>query len=185
MVSTTPHRVGAQLGLRVEDIAAVGQANFEGALRDNIQMVLADEIDDQLINGAGGTDLTGIAERLTDVADPAAVAETFGRFVAIAAAGIDGLWANTLADVAMVVNPETFRLAVGTFQTGNSADKSVSQFFREELADFWTNSRMADKAAHIAHGILCRKGRMGIRTAVSPHWGYLSIDDVYSGARKG
>ena len=185
VVSTTPHRVGAQLGLRVEDIAAVGQANFEAALRDNIQMVLADEIDDQLINGAGGTDLTGLADRLTDVADPAADVETFNRFVGIAAAGIDGLWANTLADVAMVVNPETFRLAVGTFQTGNSSDKSTSQFFRQELADFWTNKRMPDKANHVAPGIICRKGRMGIRTAVAPHWGYLSIDDVYSGARKG
>ena len=26
---------------------------------------------------------------------------------------------------------------------------------------------------------------MGMRTAVAPHWGYLSIDDIYSGARKG
>ena len=53
-------------------------------------------------------------------------------------------------------------------------------------AGWWTNKRMPSAtAAHIQQAILCRKGRMGMRTAVVPHWGYLSIDDIYSGARKG
>ena len=52
-------------------------------------------------------------------------------------------------------------------------------------ADFWTNSRMPATANHIASGILCRKGRPGMRTAVAPHWGSISVDDIFSGARKG
>ena len=52
-VSTTPHRVGAALDLSLEDIAAVGAENFESVLRQHISLVLADEIDDQLINGDG------------------------------------------------------------------------------------------------------------------------------------
>ena len=44
---------------------------------------------------------------------------------------------------------------------------------------------MPATAAHIQQGILCRKGRTGMRTAVSPTWGSISIDDIYSGARKG
>ena len=184
--TTSPHRAGASLGLALEDIAAIGQANFESVLRDNISMVLADEIDDQMINGDNkNDDIHGMFSRLTDAAAPVADVETFARFSAIAASGIDGLWASTLMDIAIVANPETYRLSASTFQTGNSADKSVAEYFRRELGAWWTNKRMPDKAAHIAKGILSRKGRPGMRTAVCPHWGTISIDDIYSGALKG
>ena len=52
-------------------------------------------------------------------------------------------------------------------------------------AEFWTNSRMPATVNHLAQGILCRKGRPGMRTAVCPTWGSISIDDIYSGALKG
>ena len=55
-VSTTPHRVGAALDLSLEDIAAVGAENFESVLRQHISLVLADEIDDQIVNGDGAND---------------------------------------------------------------------------------------------------------------------------------
>ena len=44
-------------------------------------------------------------------------------------------------------------------------------------------------ATNIQSGILTRRGQsmmpQPMRTAVCPHWGYLSIDDIYTGARKG
>lgn len=46
------------------------------------------------------------------------------------------------------------------------------------------------KASHVQAGILYRKGRSamgasaGMRTAVCPHWGEVSIDDIYSGNAK-
>ena len=49
---------------------------------------------------------------------------------------------------------------------------------------------MPAKANHIQQAILYRKGRsmMGgagaMRTAVCPHWGEVSIDDIYSGSAK-
>ena len=42
--TTTPHRVGASLALTLEDIAAVGQANFEAALRENVSLALSAEL---------------------------------------------------------------------------------------------------------------------------------------------
>ena len=183
--STGPHRAGASLALTLEDIAAVGQSNFESVLRDNISMVLADELDDQMINGDNANDdIHGMFSRLTDAANPAANVETWTRFLAIQASGIDGLWATELNQIAMVVNPETYRLAAATFQ-GNDSEESAASYLKRGGADFWTNKRMPDKAMHIAKGILCRKGRPGMRTAVCPHWGSVAVDDVFSGARKG
>ena len=187
--TTTPHRVGASLGLALEDVAAVGQANFEAVLRDNVSLALSAELDNQLINGDGSTsgaanNLTGIFERLTNPSAPAAQAESWTRFLAIQSGGIDGLWATELEHVGIVCNPETYRLAAATFQ-GSDAEDSAAMYMKRHGADFWTNARMPDKATHIAQGILCRKGRMGLRTAVAPHWGYMAIDDVYSGANKG
>ena len=183
--TASPKRVGAALGLTLEDIAAIGQANFEAVLRENVSLVLSDELDDQLTNGTGANDdLVGIFERLTNPDAPAANVETWTRFLAIQASGIDGLWATELSHIAIVCNPETYRLASVTFQ-GTDAEQSAAMYMKAAGADFWTNRRMPAKAAHIAQGILCRKGRPGMRTAVSPTWGSISIDDIYSGARKG
>ena len=183
--STSPHRAGASLALTLEDIAAIGQANFESVLRDNISMVLADEIDDQMINGDNtNDDIYGMFERLTDASAPAAAVESWVRMLAIQASGIDGLWATELAHIAMVVNPETYRLAAATFQ-GTDSEDSAASYLKRAGADFWTNKRMPPKDSHIAKGILCRKGRPGMRTAVCPHWGTVAIDDIYSGALKG
>ena len=90
-------RVGASLALTLEDIAAVGQANFEAALRENVSLALSAELDAQMIAGDGtNDDLTGILERLGDPAAPAADVETWTRFLAIQSGGIDGLWATEL-----------------------------------------------------------------------------------------
>ena len=182
---TSPHRIGASLALTLEDIAAVGQANFEGILREHVSLVLSAELDNQMINGDGSfDDLTGILQRLTDPAAPAADVETWTRFLAIQSGGIDGLWSTELAHIAIVCNPETYRLAAATFQ-GSDAEDSAAMYLKRHGAEFWTNSRMPDKENHIASGILCRKGRPGMRTAVCPTWGSISIDDIFSGALKG
>ena len=185
--TATPKRVGANLGLTWEDIAAIGQANFEAALRENVSMVLSDELDDQMLNGDGmNNDLIGIFERLTAASAPDANVETWSRFAAIQASGVEGLWATELADVAMLVNPATYRLGAETFQA-NEQESSASYLKRTGAPGmgFQTNRRMPDAANNIAPGILCRKGRTGMRTAVCPTWGSIGIDDIYSGSRKG
>ena len=183
--TTAPHRVGASLGLTLEDIASIGTSNFESVLRQNVSLALSAELDDQMINGDGqADDLNGIFQRLTDPSAPAANVETWTRFLAIQSGGIDGLWATELEHIAMVVGVDTYRLAAATFQ-GNDSEESAASYLKRMGAGFWTNSRMPAKANHVQQGILCRKGRPGMRTAVAPTWGSLSIDDIYSGARKG
>ena len=195
--STTPHRVGADMGWAVEDIAQVGQANFEAITRGNISLALSDEIDNQLLNGTGsGNDLTGMFQRLTDPSDPVAGLETWERFLAIQSGAIDGLWATMLSHVSLLVGAETYRLACAVFR-GVDGPKSAASYMTEMGAPgaaFWTNKRMPDPVSDVQAGIVCRKGRTmdpsPMRLAVAPIWGggnggYVGIDDVYSGRRAG
>ena len=183
--TATPKRVGASMALAIEDIAAIGAENFESILRQNISLSLSAELDNQIINGDGtGANLSGMFKVLTDASAPAAAVETWKRFLRIQSDGIDGLWATMLSHIAMVVGPETYRVAAATFQ-GNDSEESAASYLERMGDSFFTNSRMPVKASHIQLGILCRKGQTGMRTAVSPTWGDISVDDIYTQARKG
>ena len=199
VTTATPKRIAARLELTLEDIAAVGQANFESILRENLSLALSDELDDQAINGDGtAPNLAGMFQRLTDpTAAPAAVSD-FDAFAAAHAGGVDGLWASTIKDVSMVVGPATYVIASRTFQsaTNYKGELSAAAYAMANTGGFWTNRRMPDAATfltvdNVQQGILYRKGRstMGgsgaMRTAVCPHWGEIGIDDIYSGSAKG
>ena len=193
VVTTGPHRIGsAGLRLTLEDIATVGHAGFESMLRQHISLLVSDELDDQMINGGGGgANLSGVFHRLDNPSNPAANVETWTRFLAIQSGGIDGLWATELEHIGLVVGVETYQLAAATFQ-GTDSEESAASYLKRMGAGggaFFTNKRMPLKASNIQQGILCRKGRSmmpaPMRTAVCPHWGYFSIDDIYTGASKG
>ena len=149
VTSVTPKRISARLGIAIEDVAAVGQANFESILRENLSLVLSDELDKQAINGDGSApNLTGIFQGLTDPTDPTdptAVAD-FDAFAAAHADGVDGLWSNTIKDVSIVVGPSTYRLASRTFQTATNykGEMSAASYAAMNTCGFWTNKRMPD-----------------------------------------
>ena len=187
--TTTPKRVGASLGLSLEDIAAIGTANFEAVLRENLSLVLSDELDRQMLTGDGqNDDLTGIFQRLSDPADPTATLVDFDDFVAAFADGIDGLWAVMMSEIGIVCGVDTYKLSAKTFRDATGQDLgsiSFADYAKAHTAGWFTNKRMPAAASDIQQAILCRKGRTGMRTAVCPHWGSISIDDIYTGARAG
>ena len=179
-----PRRISARMTVTLEDVAQIGQANFEAALRSNVSMALSDEYDDQCINGDGqAPNVDGLINQLTDPANPGAIAD-FAAFLKAAADQVDGLWAGSLSDVGIVTNPEAYRLSAQVFRA-NSADLSFSDYARAALGGFWTNKRMPDTAAMIARGIVYRMGRMGLRTACHPTWGTIAIDDIFTDSRSG
>ena len=197
VTTSTPHRVGASLNLSLEDIAAVGQANFESLLREHISLAVSDELDSQMLNGDGmNDDIIGFFERLSNpTAAPAAVTD-FDAFAAAHAEGIDGLWANTLKEVQIVCGPTTMSLAARTFQTATNykGEMSAAAYAMENTGGLSTNKRMPDAATfltidNVQMAILCRKGRSmmpnPVRTAVCGSYGYFTVDDIYSGARAG
>ena len=187
--TATPKRVSARLTLALEDIAAVGQANFESVLRENLSLVISDELDDQALNGDGNNDdLTGFFQRLDDPAAPDAGAADFDAFVTAFAGGIDGLWASRMNEVGIVCGPETYRLSAKTFRDAagqDLGDMAFADYAMAKYGGWWTNKRMPATAGHIQPGILNRRSRRGIRTAVCPHWGRIGIDDIYSGSGTG
>ena len=199
--SVAPKRISARMSIRLEDIAAVGQANFESALRENLSLVLSDELDKQGLNGAAGNsgaDLTGLFERLTNpTAAPSAISD-FDAFAGSFTDAIDGLWANVLNDVMIVCGPATYSLASKTFQSANNykGEMSAAAYAAANTGGLWTNKRMPDaetfmSVTNVQQVIAYRKARsmMGgagaMRTAVCPHWNQVSIDDIYSGSAQG
>ena len=197
VTSVTPKRISARLAIAIEDVAAVGQQNFESILRENLALVLSDQLDEQAINGNGtAPNLTGVFQRLTDPSAPTAVAN-FDAYAAAHAGGVDGLWSNTIKDVSIVVGPETYRHASRTFQsaTNYKGELSAAAYAMVNAGGLWTNERMPDAASNVQQAILYRKGRSmmnmmnggagAMRTAVCPHWNEVSIDDIYSGSATG
>ena len=81
-MQATPKRVPAQLSLALEDIAAVGMADFEMALREALQARLSDSLDAQIISGSGNNapNLNGLINQLANPAAPAMAVETFDRW---------------------------------------------------------------------------------------------------------
>ena len=182
--TASPRRISARMSVTLEDIAAVGQANFESALRQNVSMSLSDEYDDQIINGNGTTpNINGLINQLTDPTDPGTTAD-FAAFLASASESVDGLWASMLSEVAIVANVDAYRLSATVFRA-NSSDLSFSDYAREALAGWWTNKRMPATASMIARAIVFRMGRPGLRTACCPTWGSVGIDDRYTDSRSG
>ena len=198
VTSATPKRISARLAIAIEDVAAVGQQNFESILRENLSLVLSDALDNQAINGTGtAPNLAGVFNRLTDPSATTAVVD-FDGFAAAHAGGIDGLWANALKEVMIVCGPATMGLAARTFQTATNykGEMSAAAYAMENTGGLWTNKRMPDagtfeSVTNVQQAILYRMGRsmMGgagaMRTAVCPHWNQISIDDIYSGSATG
>ena len=195
-VSTaTPKRITGRLSIQIEDVAAVGQANFESALRENVSLVMSAELDRQGLNGDGqAPNLSGLFQGITpDPNAPTAIAD-FGSYASAHAGGVDGLWANSIMDVMILCGPATYRHAASTFQTtaGSAGEVSAAAYAAMRTGGFSTNARMPDAASNIQQAILYRRARSFLnmaegysRTAVCPQWGYLDIDDIYSGSAKG
>ena len=196
--NTDPHRVTAGLSLRVEDVARVGQANFESILRQNTQLAMSAQLDALGLTG-NNTDPNpqGLYPQLTATDPIPATLADWEAFVSAAATGIDsGPWAESLAEVRYCVNNDAMVLAETTFQVGGgnqatAGEMSAAAYLRGQSAGFYSSSRMPATASDVAGGIIFRAGTMGLdgvnamRTAVCPVWDYVEIDDIYSDAGSG
>ena len=170
-ITANPRRISARMSVTLEDIAQIGQANFEAALRANVSMALSDEYDNQAINGDGqAPNVEGLIAQLTDPANPSDKA-TFALFLAAAADQIDGLWASEMGDVGIVTNPDAYRLSAQVFRA-NSSDLSFSDYARQAMGAWWTNKRMPATTGMIARGIVYRMGPDGAADRLPPDLGH-------------
>ncbi len=194
--ATSPHRVSARLSVAVEDVAAVGVANFESALRQNLMLAMSDELDKLGLNGDPNTTAAepeGLLTQLDDPANPTDVVD-FDGFVQLAADAIDGgPWAEGLGDVKLLVNADTARLAERTFQSATSykGELSAGAYLRDKSGGFFSSRRMPATDTTIAQCLRVRMATMGldgvdaIRLACCPVWNQIGIDDIYSDSGSG
>ena len=185
--TATPRRITGRLTLNVEDIAAIGQANFESAMRDNLMMVLGDQYDRQCITGDGvAPNVEGLIAQLTNPADPTEVA-TFDAFLKAFSDQIDGLWAPMLSEVKLISNADAYRLSATKFRDTATDLGSISfaNYAMQHTGGWSCNSRMPATTGDIARALVYRMGLPGIRTASHPVWASISIDDIYSDSASG
>ena len=195
--TAVPKRISARLELALEDIAAIGQANFESILRQNLSLVLSDELDKQMISGDGqAPNLSGMILRLEAINNPTDPTEIvdFDNLVFAFTDAVDGLWSTTPKEVGIVAGVDTFKLAAKSFRDIAAADLGAiafTDYAAMHYGGFWTNKRMPAPDGNIQRAIVYRKGRSmmggsgGMRTSVCPHWGSISIDDIFTGSASG
>ena len=185
--TATPRRITGRLTLNVEDIAAIGQANFESALRDNLQMVLGDRYDQQCIAGDGSApNVNGLVNQLTNPADPTEVAG-FDDYLAAFSNQIDGLWASMLSEVSLITNADAYKLSATKFRDTSTdlGATSFADYARANLGGWSCNSRMPATDTTIARAIVYRMGMPGSGRASHPVWASISIDDIFSDSASG
>ena len=185
--TATPRRISARLTLNVEDVAAIGQANFESALRDNLSMSLSDQYDLQCVRGDGvAPNIDGLIAQLTNPTDPTEIA-TFDAFLKAFSDQIDGLWASKLSEVSLITNADAYKLSATKFRDTSTDLGSISfaNYAMQHTGGWSCNARMPATASDIARAIVYRMGKPGMRTAAHPVWASLSIDDIYTDSGSG
>ena len=116
-----PKRVQGAFVLRREDKARLGP-QLEAALRENLGMVLSTKLDQELITGDGGF-MAAANPAIAKPGNPAAVA-TYGDFVKGVSDQVDGLYADTVAGVRILLGPSAYKLGLGTYRAGTAAAPS-------------------------------------------------------------
>ena len=185
-VSLAPTRLQARYLFRREDAARL--AGIEEALRTDLSGALRETMDAQVLMGDGAAPNVGgflaVAANgglAAGVAPPGTVA-VYADFASALAAGIDGRYATTEADVSIVMGPESYRIAASAFTA--SGDRSAAAYLRAQSAGIMASASMPDALAMIQDAILARQ-RGGMH-AVAPVWeGVTLIRDEVTAAAKG
>ena len=181
LTTRTPKRVSGSFEVRREDMAV--QPDIESSLRMAIGGSLRDELDDQVIGGAGsGGDLNGLFNQASDVSAASAV-ESFATGVARFAGLVDGQYANGWGNLRAIVGSSTFALYAGLFQ--GSTALSLYDYLEMKLAGITVSNRVP-VVASMAQKVLVTRMAQAEYAIQVPQWGGVEIiRDPYTNAKKG
>ena len=178
-----PVRLSARYLFRVEDMYTL--RGLENILRRDLSAVMADEMDDQVINGDGSApNVNGFLSEL-----PAAGAEnsktTWAKWSAGFAGMVDGINAYTLGDLRSVMGPASFAYATTLFRTNNT-DESALDWAQSKTGGVSVSSRIPHDGTGKSDVNIAALTSYPGRNAVAPIWrGMEVIRDPYSNAAKG
>ena len=187
-ITASPRAIRARMSVALEDVALIGSANFEAALRANVSMALSDAYDSQAIAGNGTSpNVNGLIAQLTDPTNPTAIA-TFDLFVEAYADAVDRtLWASS---VEYGLDGGERSTPTGSRQRRSAAQATPKYHGRQLLsrrprADGGRTTGCRRRPARSPAPSSIGWGRMGLRTASHPTWGTMEIDDIYTLSRSG
>ena len=181
----SPVRLTARYLFRVEDMARFPQ--LEATLRRDVGMAMADQMDEQIINGDGtAPNVTGFLSELPDPTDPGAVL-TFATWLETFLDFVDGIRAFGLMDLRCIVGPHTFRKAAATFSAaaGMPEETSAYEYVSSRMGECSVSARIPNPNNNIQRGIVALTQYPGAN-AVAPVWDSVQlIRDPYTDAAKG
>ena len=197
VISSKPKRLTGRLSITLEDLAESGQF-FESALRQNLQSVMSDALDDQILNGNGtAPNLNGLFKQLTVSTDPAAEVN-FGTLVSSLAKEVDGKFASKIRDLKLFVNEDVYQKLASIFQEPKDPSKgggrsvmTAEDWCENKLAGFGSNDRLPAAASNISRCLVCKTGSMNadpmpMNAAVVPVWSSgIAISDPFSQSQAG
>lgn len=182
-ISTTPHRISAGLELAAETLASVGIPNFEGALRQNLQMSLSNALDRSILRGSGASDeISGLITSLGSLTAETTTS-TWTTVLSKVAGLIDGVWCSSLSDASLLLGTDTHTKFVTTFPASSlvtNPQTSLDDYLMAKLGSLKSSAQMPAAASNVQTGLACLKGRPGQRLAVCPTWGSIEVSDIYS-----
>ena len=178
--SLEPKRVQGAFVLRREDKARLGP-QLESALRENLGMVLSTKLDQELITGDGGF-MTASDPAIAAPGNPAAVAK-YPDFVKGVSDQVDGLYADTVAGVRILLGPFAYKLGLSVYRAGTAAapsggDLSALERIQALSGGVRASSHIPAVAARVEQALAARA--TGLTHFVQPIWQgpTLIVDEV-------
>ena len=120
----TPRRVQAGFSYAREDAAVF--AGMSEALRANLSQALADKMDNEVINGAGGFLGTG---GLSNPTNPTTEA-SFATYRGLVYGRVDGRYASVASDVRLAVGAKTYEHAAEKYRSNTADDSALDTLIR-------------------------------------------------------
>ena len=172
----TPRRVQAGFSYAREDAAVF--AGMSEALRANLSQALADKMDDEVINGAGGFLGTG---GLSNPSNPTTEA-SFATYRGLVYGRVDGRYASVASDVRLAVGAKTYEHAAAKYRSNTADDSALDTLIRVSggvrVANHMPGPVSNDQTVIAALGT--------DMNAVAPIWdGVTIIDDQVTKAAEG
>ena len=185
-----PKRITARYVFSREDAARLGMT-FETTMRGDLRMSLANNMDNEIINGSG-TIIDGLldetAKTISDAADAALSDATDGQALAQGLAGlIDGKYAMTTGDIRAVFNPSFYGYMRVLPIIFTNTDGYLSTWFEMEKINVMAAGHIDEITGQAGESYLIASLARGLSgAAVSAVWDSVElVRDPYTGAAKG
>ena len=154
-VTFSPTRIQFEYIMRREDRARM--LGLDSVLRTDLSMAVADQVDKQVLNGDGsapnfGGFLAAAASGGLPTLAAGSTALTYALALTELMRGVDGMYAGSLGETAMVVGDDTYRL-LGTVVNTGSGETGVMTYTRT-LARFMASANMPAVASDNQQGII-------------------------------